>query len=56
MVHDQQSAAIRLEFALPHLSPAGIIFGRDQTPIFFFQTEIFHTKGLHNMVLCKPRR
>jgi hypothetical protein len=55
MVHDEQSAAIRFDFALPHLSPAGIMFGRDQTPIFFFQTEIFHTMGLHYMVPCKFR-
>ena len=50
MVHDELPAAIPLAFALLLVSPAGIMFGRDQTPIFVFQGEIFHSLGLQRWV------
>jgi len=56
MVHDGLSAVIRLLLALPPLSTAGIMFGCDQTPITFFQGEIFHSLGLQLAVPCKIRR
>jgi hypothetical protein len=56
MVHDGPSAVIRLVLALPPLSTAGIMLGCGQTPITFFQGEIFHSFGLQFAALCKIRR
>ena len=51
MALDGMAFKNRTFFALQCLSPAGIMFGRDQTPITLFQGEIFDSLGLNKCPL-----